>query len=307
MQKPTEPNADLITMLLANLSKSSCLARIVSFESCAAPATLPCSKSQARKVVSQLVSLFVHGSERGYNAQAAFHHLSYFFADLTKHDEMRTFLLTAPSPPEDESEAPLGYLKIFTEHPSPVRRRGVASVLKNAAFHVPSHASLVSPHVLDILPYVLLPLADGTKDSYSDQESESLLPVLQLLPPDKQREPEADILLTHLDTLLLLCTTRRGRESLREAGAYYVVRETHRVVEHEGVGHVCERLVQVLMRDEAPENVEDEEEHQQRELDEEIERKHIGDDAAAAGMHGARISSGHEQEQDDNDLRIVEV
>ena len=297
-------------MLLANLSKSPSLSRIVSFESSSPPpATLPCSEKHASKVLAQLLSLFVHGSERAYNPHAAFHHLAYLFADLCKHAEIRTFLLTPPSPSPDDSEAPLGCLKVFTEHPSRVRRRGVASVLKNTAFHIPSHPSLVSPDGLDVLPYVLLPLADGSKDSYSDEESESMLPDLQLLPPDKKREPEADILVTHLDTLLLLSTTRCGRDALRDAGAYYVVRETHRAVEHDGVRQACERLVHVLMRDEAPEKDEEDEEELLRELDKEAGRKMIKDGGAAeAGNYGARISSGHEEEgEDDDELRIVEV
>lgn len=35
--------------------------------------------------------------------------------------------------------------------------------------------------------------------------------------------------LTHVETLLLLCTTRWGRENLRENGVYEIVRAAHEV------------------------------------------------------------------------------
>lgn len=54
----------------------------------------------------------------------------------------------------------------------------------------------------------------------------------------------------YLEALLLLCTEREGRDMLREMGGYYVVRECHLAVEDEEVREGCERLVQVLMRDE---------------------------------------------------------
>lgn len=81
----------------------------------------------------------------------------------------------------------------------------------------------------------------------------AMLPDLQLLPPDKKRDGDVQNLRTHLETLLLLTTTRGGREKLREAGVYPVVRELHRAVGDEGVGELVDRLVQMLMRDEAPE------------------------------------------------------
>ena len=58
------------------------------------------------------------------------------------------------------------------------------------------------------------------------------------------------MLVTNLETLLLLTTTREGRDRLREAGTYFVVRECHLAVEDEGVREGAERLVQLLMRDE---------------------------------------------------------
>jgi Domain of unknown function (DUF384) len=73
---------------------------------------------------------------------------------------------------------------------------------------------------------------------------------LQLLPPDKARETDNEILVTHLETLLLLTTSKQGREVMRKVQVYALVRECHQMVEDEEVREACDRLVQVLMRDE---------------------------------------------------------
>lgn len=80
-----------------------------------------------------------------------------------------------------------------------------------------------------------------------------MLPDLQLLPPEKKRDSDTSIMTTHLETLLLLTTTRPARELMRQSGVYPVVRETHLHVDDDGVREACERLVQVLMRDEGRE------------------------------------------------------
>jgi hypothetical protein len=98
------------------------------------------------------------------------------------------------------------------------------------------------------LPYVLLPLAGN--EELSDEDMAKMLPDLQLLPPDKERESDKDIIITHLETLLLLTTTRDGREVMRNSGVYPIVRECHLHVEDENVREAAERVAQVLLRDE---------------------------------------------------------
>ena len=50
---------------------------------------------------------------------------------------------------------------------------------------------------------------------------------MQLLPPDKKREPDEALRLAHIETLILLCTTRWGRDYLRDNGVYEVIRTLH--------------------------------------------------------------------------------
>ncbi|EFE44692.1 DNA-binding protein HGH1, putative [Trichophyton verrucosum HKI 0517] len=101
---------------------------------------------------------------------------------------------------------------------------------------------------VNLLPYILLPLAGP--EEFTDEESSDMLPDLQLLPPDKQRDPDPDILTAHLETLLLLTSTRDGRDMLRRVQVYPLIRECHLHTNNEAVQEACDRLVQVIMRDE---------------------------------------------------------
>lgn len=191
------------------------------------------------------------GAGGSYNKDASYDYLCYLFADLAKHESGRKYFLTPRK--EDENVVPISKLIVFTEHKSTIRRRGVANTIKNVCFSVDSHERLLYSDAeveggVGILPYLLLPLMGS--EEYSDEDTEGMLDECQLLPPDKEREKEADILATHLESLLLLTTEKESRKRLREVKVYPIVRELHLQVEDEGVREGCDRLVQVLMRGE---------------------------------------------------------
>jgi hypothetical protein len=189
--------------------------------------------------------LFVKGNDGSYNKHADFDYLAYLFADLATHADIRQYFVTRQ---EYDGVIPLNKMKVFTEHKSDIRRRGVASTIKNAAFDVSTHPVFLSDDEINILPYLLLPITGG--EQYDDEDSMSMLPDLQLLPPDKQRDSDHSIIQTHVETLTILTTTREGRDLMREIKVYPIIRETHLRVSDDGVQEACERLVQVLMRDE---------------------------------------------------------
>ncbi|KAH0518812.1 Protein HGH1-like protein [Microtus ochrogaster] len=77
------------------------------------------------------------------------------------------------------------------------------------------------------------------------------LPVdLQYLPPDKQREPDADIRKMLIEAIMLLTATAPGRQQIRDQGAYLVLRELHNWEPEPDVRIACEKLIQVLIGDE---------------------------------------------------------
>lgn len=79
-----------------------------------------------------------------------------------------------------------------------------------------------------------------------------MLPELQYLGPEQQRESDPRVLAGILEVLYLLVAKgdREAKETIRAGGTYYVVRELHLSVEDEGVREGCERLVQILMQEE---------------------------------------------------------
>lgn len=227
-------------MLLANLAKYDELKDILHLEHAS-----PNDLNSNNRAIDQLLDLFVKGADGTYNKEADFDYLSYLFADLAKHAEGRKYFLTKQ---DYDGVVPLTKLAVFTSHKSDIRRKGVASTIKNVAFEIDAHPHFLDDDEIGILPYLLLPIMGS--EEYDDEDSEAMLSELQLLPPDKTREPDAEIVKTHVETLMLLTTTREGRDLMRDVKVYPIIRETHLQVEDDGVREACERLVQVLMRDE---------------------------------------------------------
>jgi hypothetical protein len=242
-------------MLLANLVKHTSLTRLITLSR-----STPSPVSKSTIALDQLMDGFIStpsttstSSKTITTANPAYDYLSYVFASLSAHSPGRLYFLT---PQPYDSILPLTKLTPFTENASHIRRTGVASTIKNICFEIDKHALLLplsssADHSIttDILPYILLPLC-GPEDLDSDSSYPEMLPDLQLLAPDKTREPDPAILITHLETLLLLTTTREARDLMRKVGVYPVVRECHAAVENEEVRDAAERVVQVLMRKE---------------------------------------------------------
>jgi hypothetical protein len=262
-------------MLLANMAKDDSLQRVLELKR-----DVPKELSKSKWAMDQLMDCFVKGAEGAYNKHADFDYLSYFFTPQT----------------HDENVIPITKIQVFTDHASHIRRLGVASAIKNVAFHVPAHPVLLSnlssdPNLpppgigANILPYLLLPLMGP--EEYDDEDTEGMLDECQLLEPDKARETDVEIIKTHLETLLLLSTTQESRTVLRGVKVYPIVRECHMHVEDEGVQEACDRVVQILMRKEEGE-------------EEEIP------DMAAAGGSGKLMELGTAEEEDE-DEKIVDI
>ncbi|GJJ11446.1 hypothetical protein Clacol_005679 [Clathrus columnatus] len=221
------------------------------------------------------------------------HFLSSVFANLSLTPNGRLFFLTpisvdllGPNTNSKQVEYPISKVISFTEHKDTIRRGGVAAVIKNCCFHAQAHKALLSledtevsvppstvkaPGV-NILPAILLPLTGPEELDLEDQEK--LPAILQFMPSTKRRESDGLVRLTHVESLLLLCTTRWGREFLRSNGTYEIVRVMYETEPIEKISEHVERLVNLLKRDESEETLktDDEIEKSQEEEDSEDER-----------------------------------
>lgn len=250
--KPTNLNADLMTILLANLAKNDAVTGI--FDLLLDLAQEQQAVFASASAIDCLMDCFVKGADRLLNKYANYDYLAYFFADVSRFERGRSYFVTEQ--PYD-GVVPIAKLLVFTEkYDLKIRREGVASTIKNSLFDVDRHAALVEEPV-NILPYILLPLAGP--EEMDDDDMFSLPEELQLLPADKQRDPVDLIVCTHLESLLLLCTSKETRQLLRDKSVYPLVRELHKAHQSEDVAELCDRLVQLLMRDEGqPEEADDE-------------------------------------------------
>ena len=292
-------------MLLANMAKHPSIERLTKLE----PASIS-GLTESKCAFDQLLDLFVKGTSGAYNPAANFDYLSYLFADLAQVSEAfarqseRIAYVKQHSAPAHhllavqsyDSLTPISKLLPFVVNASLPRRLGVAATIKNVSL-LAFHDELLDPP-LGVLPAVMRPLMSG-EDNYSEDENDKLPDELQFLEPDAKRETDASVTKTHLETLLALTGTRRERDALRDAGVYYVVRECHLAVQNEGVQEACDKLVQVLMRDEEGDKVQDElaaSGHEQKQT------THDGRGAPAPTFHEAQ--KGAESDEDD---KIIEV
>ncbi|ORX78558.1 DUF383/DUF384 domain-containing protein [Basidiobolus meristosporus CBS 931.73] len=233
--------ADLACMLLANISKSeSVCAKLME-----ATSTPVDSLTKSHRVIDQLAEIFVKGYERKYNTNAEFHFLASVFANITTIPPGRNFFIDKS---EADNEAPLSKITCFTEDKHVIRRGGVISTIKNCCFATARHMELLDEEQINVLPSILLPLCGPEEFDLDDMDG--MPEEVQLLPESKKREADPHLRRILLEALVLLTTTREGRDILRAKKVYPIVREAHLAEQDSEIQEVADRIVQMIMRDE---------------------------------------------------------
>ncbi|KAK2836707.1 hypothetical protein Q7C36_014576 [Tachysurus vachellii] len=188
--------------------------------------------------MAKIVEIFC---TEGFNKKASLHYLGPLLSNLTQLPEARHFIL-------DRDRCVIQRLLPYTQYKASVTRRGgVVGTLRNCCFDHSHHEWLLSDAV-DILPFLLLPLAGP--EELSEEENEGLPVDLQYLPEDKSREDDPDIRKMLIETLLLLTATKVGRQILKKKNVYPIMREFHKWEKEPHVISACEKLIQVLIGDE---------------------------------------------------------
>ncbi|CAE6402487.1 unnamed protein product [Rhizoctonia solani] len=230
------------------------------------PPSTGSTRTREESAIILLVDAFVDaatvpGESKEKHRKGDLHFLASVFANVTVAPAGRLAVLTLHPVTH---EFALAKLLSFTEHPDTIRRGGVASTLKNCAFHTPAHMAMLKPEDemvtippsneegkgMNLLSFLLLPLAGP--EEFDLEDVDKLPASVQFLPDTKKREPDQFIRLTHIETLLLLCTTRPAREFMRLNGVYEVVQKMHETEQNTSVIEHIERLVNLLKRDEGP-------------------------------------------------------
>lgn len=194
-------------------------------------------------ILDRLVAIFTKTDFNEHKQTLSY--LAAVFSNLSQTTRFRSILVTS------QTRLLQRLLPFMSFTSSLIRRGGVAGLLKNICFDTSLHEWLFSADV-DILPYILLPLAGP--EEFDDETNDKLPMDLQFLGADKQREPDADIRVILLESLAQLCATRNGRNYLRDKGAYEILRELHKF-ENSSEGdprslRACEDVVDILIRTE---------------------------------------------------------
>lgn len=220
------PFSDQICTILSNLSRSD--------RTCPAVYKV----LQEKVGLSKLVEIFC---SENFNPKASLHYIGPLLSNLSQLQEARDQIL-------DPHRCVIQRLLPFTQFEgSTVRRGGVIGTLRNCCFDYNHHEWLLSEEV-DILPFLLLPLAGP--EELSEEENEGLPVDLQYLPEDKKREPDPDMRKMLLETLQLLGATSRGRSVLKDRHVYPLMREYHNWETCPVNRSTVEKLIQVLIGDE---------------------------------------------------------
>lgn len=229
---PEYPFSDQISTILSNLTRHEKTCKTVF------------KVLQEEVGLAQVVQVFCH---EDFNKKATLHYLGPLLSNLTQLPEARNYMM-------DKDRCVIQRLLPFTQYQaSVVRRGGVIGTLRNCCFDHTHHEWLLSDAV-DILPFLLLPLAGP--EELTEEENEGLPVDLQYLPEDKKREEDPDIRKMLLETLLLLTATKAGRQTLKDKNVYPIMREFHRWEKNVHVTAACEKLVQVLIGDEPEQGME---------------------------------------------------
>ncbi|XP_022101965.1 protein HGH1 homolog [Acanthaster planci] len=179
---------------------------------------------------------------KNYNDKGAnLDYLGLVLSNLTQLPEGREFIL-------NKERCVVQRLLPYTQYEgSTVRRRGAVAALKNCCFETAYHDWLLS-NTVDILPYLLLPLAGP--EELSEEEMEGMPEDLQYLEEDKKRETDSDIKKMLLEAVMKLCSTKSGRKTVQDKRTYIIIREYHRWEKEPSLQQPIENLIQVLIKEE---------------------------------------------------------
>ncbi|KAF8934017.1 hypothetical protein BGZ47_010558 [Haplosporangium gracile] len=243
--------SDLGCMLLSNMCKNDGIAtKVLALEG--KPVA---GLTTGTTAVAQLADIFLKGTDKSYNPNCTYDFLASVFATLAALPRGRSLLFTK----DEENLSPLSKIVCFTEHPNLIRRGGCITAIKyaplepqmNASFAVEHHPALLDESDINVLTYILLPLCGPEEFDIDDMEG--MPEDIQLLPPTKTREADAHLRETLLEGLILLTSTREGRDYLREKKTYPVIQKMHAAETVDDVQEIAERIVNMLMRDEGGE------------------------------------------------------
>ncbi|UIZ21336.1 hypothetical protein KXD40_001225 [Peronospora effusa] len=202
------------------------------------------------KKIRTLTSSFLEGKPEPDGVDSAtgeptwddeYQYVANILANISQLEQGRDFLLKMR-----QSTSLAGALLPQLKSPNVVRRRGITAALKNLCFDSDNHFYLCDQ--LDIPTHMMVLLAGP--EELDEDDKMGMNPVVYSQGNKKKREHDRLVRLAAVDCLLLLCTTRTGRNELRRKKAYPIIRNAHLEEPDEEIGDQIYKLVDFLIRDE---------------------------------------------------------
>ncbi len=182
---------------------------------------------------------------KGYNPNASYNLLANVFAHLTSCKEGRLFFL------ENDGR---NLFKILdqTLSMSVMRRGGSCSVIKNCLFETEYHRSLfeVDDEEDRLFVHLVGKLA-CPRSTFDEEDLGEMILDIQLEYRHTEAEEDAAIRALIMESLILLGTTRFGRDKMREKKIYPIFREWHKLEPEEVLKDLLEKVVDLMIRDES--------------------------------------------------------
>lgn len=167
-----------------------------------------------------------------------------FMANACSHPKGRDVLLSAHE--SDIRKQPLdAVLRMLSDDTSKDRRLTAASALRNCALADEEDSHMALLQRTDILGVALSRLLSPKSSLDEDDLKTAPKEVVDAFKDIVNRKPEplVEIRLLIVEALLLLCKTKHGRDTLRNRGAYPVLREWHKEEEDDTVRDTIEQIV----------------------------------------------------------------
>ena len=149
-----------------------------------------------------------------------------------------------------EKAEPTFFQNLLKELRSPnvVRRRGCSCAVRNCLFSIDHHDFFMTQD--GVIEQLLRPLLgpEGLEDEEEDDLTPELVSILHS--GNLEREPDDSVRRSIVDALLMLATTRKGRDKLKERNAYQVIKVYHTTEDNEETSDQVFKLVDMLLMDE---------------------------------------------------------
>lgn len=140
-------------------------------------------------------------------------------------------------------------LPLLQDEASVVRRGGACVVMKNCLLEVNCHEDILAGYDDALLATILGRLVNP-QCQFTPEELDSMLMEISLEHASTPSESDPSIRAMLVESLVVLGTSLRGRELMRERNVYPVIREAHRLESEEDIKALMEQVVEYLLRDE---------------------------------------------------------